>query len=322
MKTLNFNNLPIISLICFFFLGCSSTQLVDISKDEQLNDLLDNIGQVELRINANEEVKQLIIKSIVSLDSDIKINFVDSIDNGVLPISNNFLNQEFAYFCKPANEYLEEVTEQYLFDFQKNDEVFVFYNERFKSQAEAIKNSYPGVSIFKLEGGYDDLVKSVFELSGSNSRGDLINRLVQEEDIGFVPRPREDFEKIYIIADYDQSKNFIPSLRFNYILGKEIYVSSQSVTRIEDRKKLLDFSEVILTVPNSFLKEDESLNLNELSKLSFLQDLILISAIKKNNGNSQIIAGQFGNIRYSQNTCSDMQTNLVQIDNQGGFNRL
>ena len=322
MKTLNFNNLPIISLICFFFLGCSSTQLVDISKDEQLNDLLDNIGQVELKINANEEVKQLIIKSIVSLDSDIKINFVDSFDNGVLPISNNFLNQEFTYFCKPANVYLEKVTEQYLFDFQKNDEVFVFYNERFKSQAEAIKNSYPGVSIFKLEGGYDDLVKSVFELSGSKSRGDLINRLVQEEDIGFVPRPREDFEKIYIIADYDQSKNFIPSLRFNYILGKEIYVSSQSVTRIEDRKKLLDFSEVILTVPNSFLKEDESLNLNELSKLSFLQDLILISAIKKNNGNSQIIAGQFGNIRYSQNTCSDIQTNLVQIDNQGGFNQL
>ena len=322
MKTVNLNNLLIISFICFFFLGCSSTQLVDISKDEQLNDLLDNIGQVELRINANEEVKQLIIKSIVSLDSDIKINFVDSIDNGVLPISNNFLNQEFTYFCKPANVYLDEVTEQHLFDFQKNDEVFVFYNERFKSQAEAIKNSYLGVSIFKLEGDYDDLVKSVFELSGSNSRGDLINRLVQEEEIGFVPRPREDFEKIYIIADYDQSKNFIPSLRFNYILGKEIYVSSQSITRIEDKKKLLDFSEVILTVPNSFLKEDESLNLNELSKLSFLQDLILISAIKKNNGNSQIIAGQFGNIRYSQNTCSDMQTNLVQIDNQGGFNQL
>ena len=317
MKTVNFNDLLIISFICFFFLGCSSTQLVDISKDEQLNDLLDNIGQVELRINANEEVKQLIIKSIVSLDSDIKINFVDSIDNGVLPISNNFLDQEFTYFCKPANVYLEEVTEQYLFDFQKNDEVFIFYSERFKYQAETIKNSYPSVRIFKLEGDYDDLVKRVFELSGSNSRGDLINRLVQEEDIGFVPRPREDFEKIYIIADYDQSKNFIPSLRFNYILGKEIYVSSQSVTRIEDRKKLLDFSEVILAVPNSFLKENESLNLDELSKLSFLQDLILISAIKKNNGNSQIIAGQFANIRFSQNTCSDMQTNLVKIDNLG-----
>ena len=317
MKAINFNNLLIISFICFFFLGCSSTQLLDISQEDQLDDLLDNIGQVELKINANEEVKQLIVKSIVSLDSDIKINFVDYIDNGVLPISNNFLNQEFAYFCKPANVYLEEVTEQYLFGFQKNDEVFIFYSERFKSQAETIKNSYPGVRIFKLEGNYDDLVKRVFELSGSNRRGDLINRLVQEEDIGFVPRPREDFEKIYIIADYDQSKNFIPSLRFNYILGKEIYVSSQSVTRIEDRKKLLDFSDVILAVPNSFLKENESLNLDELTKLSFLQDLILISAIKKNNGNSQIIAGQFANIRFSQNTCSDMQTNLVKIDNLG-----
>ena len=322
MKAVNFNNLLIISFICFFFLSCSSTQFVDISRGDQLDDLLDNIGQVELKINANEEVKPLIIKSIVSLDSDIKINFVDSINNGVLSISNNFLNQEFAYFCKSANAYLEEVTEQYLFDFQKNDEVFIFYNERFKSQAETIKNNYPGVRIIKLEGDYDDLVKRIFGLLGSNSRGELINRLVQEEDIGFVPRPREDFEKIYIIADYDQSKNIIPSLRFNYILGKEIYISSQSVTRIEDRKKLLDFSEVILSVPNSFLKEDESLSLDELSKLSFLQDLILISAIKKSNGNSQIIAGQFGNIRYSQNTCSDIQTNLVQIDNQGGFNQL
>ena len=317
MKTVNFNNLLIISFICFFFLGCSSTQLVDISKDDQLDDLLDDIGQVELKISANEDVKELIIKSMVSFDSDIRINFVDKIDNEVILISNNFLNQKFAYFCKTANDYLEEVTEQYLFDFQKNDEIFIFYSERFKSRAETIKNSYPGVRIFKLEGDYDDLVKKVFELSGSNYRGDLINRLVQEEDISFVPRPREDFEKIYIIADYDQSKNFIPSLRFNYILGKEIYASSQSVTRIEDRKKLLDFSKVILTVPNSFLKEDESLNLDELSKLSFLQDLILISAIKKNNGNSQIIAGQFANIRFTQNTCSDMQTNLVTIDNLG-----
>ena len=136
-----------------------------------------------------------------------------------------------------------------------------------------------------------------------------------------MPRPRKDFEKIYIIADFDQSKNFIPSLRFNYILDKEIYVSSQSVTRVDDRKKLLDFSKVILTVPNSFLKEDKSLNLDELSKLSFLQDLIIISAIKKNNVNSQIIAGQFANIRFSQNTCSDMRTNLVQIDSLGRFSQ-
>ena len=136
--------------------------------------------------------------------------------------------------------------------------------------------------------------------------------------MNFVPRPRKDFERIYIIAEYDQSKNFVPSLKFNYILDKEIYASSQSVTKIEDRKKLLDFSDVILTVPNSFIRND-STNLDELSKLSFLQDLIIISAIQKNNGNSQIIEGKFANIRYSQNTCSDMSMQLVKIDNLGRF---
>ena len=91
---------------------------------------------------------------MVSLDSDIRISFVDKIDSEVLTISNNFLNQEFVYFCKTANDYLGKATEQYLFDFQKNDAVFVFYSERFKSQAEIIKNSYPGVRIIKMEGDY------------------------------------------------------------------------------------------------------------------------------------------------------------------------
>ncbi len=119
MKAIYPNNLLIISFICFLFLGCSSTQLIDISKDDQLDSLLNDIGEAELKISTNEEVKQLIIKSIVPLDSNIKINFVDRVDNEVLPISNNFLDQKFTYFCKTANAYLEEVTEQYLFDPKK-----------------------------------------------------------------------------------------------------------------------------------------------------------------------------------------------------------
>ena len=322
MKTINLKNSLIISFICFFFLGCSSTQLIDVSKEDQLDDLLNNIGRVELEINASEEVKELIIKSVISFDSNIKIDFVNEVDNETLIVSKNFLNQDFIYFCKTANEYLEEVTKQYVFDFQKSDEIIIFYSDKFRSEAERINDSYPGVRIFKLEDDYDEIVKRVFELSGSNSRADLVNRLVQEEEINFVPRPRKDFEKIYILAEYNQSKNFIPSLRFNYILDKEIYASSQTVTKVEDRKKLLDFSKVILTVPNSFIKEDKSINLNELSKISFLQDLVIVSAIEKNNGNSQIIVGNFANIRYSQSTCSDMNMSLVQIDDLGRFNQL
>ncbi len=321
METINLNNLAIISCICFFFLGCSSTQLIDVSNSDHLDELLNDIGSVEMKINAKEEVRQLVIKSVVSFDVDIRINFVEQVDTETLVIKNNFLNQEFAYFCKSANDYLEEITKQYLFDFQNNDEVFVFYGEKFKSSADLMKKNYPGVKIIKLEGDYDELVKRVFQLSGSYDRADLIKRLVQEEEVNFMPRPREDFEKIYILAGYDQSKNLVPSLKFNFILKKPIHVSSKSVTRIEDRKKLLDFSEVILAVPNSFILDDSS-DLNELAKLSFLQDLLLISAIKKDNRNSQMIIGKFANIRYSQNTCSDMDMAVVKIDNQGRFNPL
>ena len=322
MKTKNYNNFIIISFICFFFLGCSSTQLVDISEKDQLDNLLKDIGNVELKIKTNENVKKLIIKSLIALDSDIKINFIDLADNETLLISNDFLDQEFNFFCKTANSYLEVATKQHLLDSGKNDEIFIFYSERLNSQADLIKSNYPGVRIYKIDADYDGLIKKVFELSESYRRSNLIDKLVQEENVNFVPRYRKDFRKIYVIADYDQSKNFVPSLRFNYILDKEIYASSQSIIRIEDRKKLLDFSEVILSVPNSFIYEDEFENFDELSKLSFLHDLMLVYAIKKASGNSQLISGKFANIRYSQNTCSDMNMNLVKIDNLGRFNQL
>lgn len=322
MKTTNIYTLVIISFICIFFLGCSSTQLMDISKEDQLKDLLTSVGDIELDINTNEEVKKLVIKSIVGLDSEIKINFVDKVNNETLVIKNNFLDQEFVYFCKSANDYLDEAIKDHLFDSENSDEIFIFYSERYKSRAQYLKNRYSNVKTFVLNDDYDDLIKNVFELSGSYFRSDLINRLVQKEDINFVPRPRDDFEKIYIIADFDQTKNFVPSLRFNYILDKEIYVSSESIMGIENRKKLLDFSNVILSVPNAFIEGEEIANLNELSNTSFLQDLIIISAIEKIGKNSLVFAGSFANVRFSQSSCSDMNLNLVQIDNQGEFKEL
>lgn len=322
MKVINLNSSVIISFICLFFLSCSSTQLIDISKEDQLDLLINNIGDTQLKINTSEDIKILIIKSLVALGSDIKIDFVEKVDGETLLISNDFLNQEFIYFCKSANAYLEQKTKQYIFSSNNDDSVFVFYDEIYKSQAKLFQKQYPGAEIIKLDGDYNDLVRNVFGLSESYGRSDVINRLVQDRDINFIPRSREDFKKVYIIAGYNRSKNLVPSLRFNYILDKEIYISAQAIIEIEDRKKLLDFSDVILTVPNSFIEQDISSNLNELSKLSFLQDLIIVSAINRNNGNSQNIAGKYANIRYSQNACSDMNMNLVKVDNLGQFNLL
>ena len=112
MKIKHSNNISIISFICFFFLGCSSTQLIEISKDDQLNNLLTDIGYTELSVNASENTKKLILKSLIKLDSKIKITFVEEINNDTLVVTDNFLNQKFTYYCKSANSYLEEKTKQ------------------------------------------------------------------------------------------------------------------------------------------------------------------------------------------------------------------
>ena len=87
---------------------------------------------------------------------------------------------------------------------------FLCFITRFKPQTELINKSFPGVRVFKLNEDYDNLVKRIFELSSSNSRSELINRLIQGEDINFIPRPRNDSKRIYVITDYDQSKTLFP----------------------------------------------------------------------------------------------------------------
>ena len=66
----NIYNILIISFICLFFLGCSSSQVIDVSKQDQVDILLSKIGDTELKISTNEDIKKLIIESIVSLKID------------------------------------------------------------------------------------------------------------------------------------------------------------------------------------------------------------------------------------------------------------
>ena len=167
MKKISLYNILIISFICSFFLGCSSTQIIDVSKQDQVDILLSKIGDTELKISTNEDIKKLIIKSIVSLDSDIKISFVKKVDAETLIISKDFLNQEFIYFCKSANAYLEEITKQHLYSSYEDDEILIFYKQEFETHASLIQSDFPGTKIFKLTDNYDDLVKEVFGLSGS-----------------------------------------------------------------------------------------------------------------------------------------------------------
>ena len=80
---------------------------------------------------------------------------------------------------------------------------------------------------------------------------------------------------------YTQYKSIMPWLQKK---SKSLPGEKESIQTIDDRKKLVDFSNLLLTVPNSFTEENNSSNLEELSKISFLQDLIIVSAFKKNNG--------------------------------------
>ena len=106
----------------------------------------------------------------------------------------------------------------------------------------------------------------------------------------------------------------------NLISNSNYKFDREEIINICGKENLVDALQVISNWENYI--PTPLINLDELSKLSFLNDLIIISAMKKKNLGSQNINGRFANIRYVQNSCSDMSMDVVKINDLGDFSLL
>ena len=79
--------------------GCSSNFSDRDPQFKNINDLqIDSVNQ-QLKINTSEENREKIIKIMFELNLQNEIIFTEAGENDVLKIRNDFLEQEFDFFC-------------------------------------------------------------------------------------------------------------------------------------------------------------------------------------------------------------------------------
>ena len=86
--------------------GCSSNFSDRDPQFKNIDDLqIDSVNQ-QLKINTSEENREKIIKIMFELNLQNEIIFTEAGENDVLKIRNDFLEQEFDFFCETASDYL------------------------------------------------------------------------------------------------------------------------------------------------------------------------------------------------------------------------
>ena len=99
--------LILFALMIFFWMVKKESQKIEQMNLQQWRHLYERTGQLETFFHTYKEVNQFYQTAQKELD---KVN------NETLVIKNNFLDQEFVYFCKSANDYLDEAIKDHLFD--------------------------------------------------------------------------------------------------------------------------------------------------------------------------------------------------------------
>ncbi len=240
--------------------GCSSNFSDRDPQFKNIDDLqIDSVNQ-QLKINTSEENREKIIKIMFELNLQNEIIFTEAGENDVLKIRNDFLEQEFDFFCETASDYLNHtlINEKLLLG--ADEKIIILYSSQYQEDINLAQTFYPKAKYVELpDNEFDNFIKKTFEIDQSLQRGNLIEKLVgREYEFNFLPRVREDFDKIIVFSNFSDAKNLVPSIRFNYILDKQIFISSSVILGVEKRNDLLDLENTFVAIPNQLLLNEEN----------------------------------------------------------------
>ena len=178
---------------------------------------IDNTIFVERNFASNTEVEDALENSLIARKNWSNTPLVER-KNLVSKFVNSFLsNQE---------EVIETLCKQIGRPISQCPGEMRGFEERAKFMIDNSDKALEDV-ISKKDNEFDNFIKKTFEIDQSLQRGNLIEKLVgREYEFNFLPRVREDFDKIIVFSNFSDAKNLVPSIRFNYILDKQIFISS------------------------------------------------------------------------------------------------
>ena len=145
--------------------GCSSNFSDRDPQFKNIDDLqIDSVNK-QLKINTSEENREKIIKIMFELNLQNEIFFTEAGGNDVLKIRNDFLEQEFDFFCETASDYLNHtlINEKLLLG--ADEKIIILYSSQYQEDINLAQTFYPKAKYVELpDNEFDTFIKKTFEI--------------------------------------------------------------------------------------------------------------------------------------------------------------
>ena len=273
-----------------------------------------SLNKLQLSIVASERNKEIILETLLENNSFFSIVMNE---NDATFIEDNVLNSNLKFYCNSFIKEQENILEKKIFVDSDYKKTLIIYSDRFSKKVTELKLKYPSEIFLRVnDANYEASIKKVLEIDESNSRGEIINKFINNRQIEHTPRIRQDIGKIYFLLDYDQGKSIAPLLK-SYVVGIKIFSTSEIFHNADNIRDLADFEEILMPVSKDFILKTGNQKYDRLKQgieKLVLSDFITIEKIYQNNLFKNDVLLNTGLNSVTKNRCLNRNMGMWRID--------
>ena len=299
----------------------NSIQNNEIKKShiKKVENMLDNnkkisLNKLKLNIKTSERNKEIILETLLENNSFFSIAMNE---NNATFIEDNVLNSNLKFYCNSFIKEQENILEKKIFVESDYKKTLIIYSDRFSKNVTELKLKYPSEIFLRVNNdNYEASIKKALEIDESNSRGEIINKFINNRQIEHTPRIRQDIAKIYFLLDYDQGKSIAPLLK-SYVVGIKIFSTSEIFHNADNIRDLSDFEEILVPVSKDFILKTGNQKYDRLKhgiEKLVLSDFVTIEKIYQNNLFNNDILLNTGLNSVTKNRCLNRNMGMWRID--------
>ena len=153
-------------------------------------------------------------------------------------------------------------------------------------------------------------------INDSQNRFVKIKNLNPNQELKFLPRPRDDVQKILLILEPTQYKSLLPALRYHGGSNFEYINFISSLENLQDVNQLLDFENTLILLSENIIKKIKAKEIDSLESItrnSILNDWLLIELMNQSGVRSANISGMTGTIEFQKGRCAKRRIPLSRV---------
>ena len=196
----------------------------------------------------------------------------------------------------------------------------VIFMENYSLAVERLGELIPGIKFIKFDSNDpQDFAALVLGVNSSQKRFIKIKNLNPNQEFKFLPRSRDDIQKIILILEPSQYKSLLPALRYHGVSNFEYTNFVSVLENLNDTNQLLDFENTLIPISENIVEKIKAQKIRSLENITsnaILSDWLLIEIMNQSGIGSADISGMTGRLEFQKGRCAKRRVPLDMVDSK------